>query len=251
MGHPRHPGQPRARRRARLQHVRHGQGARPARCRRQAARPGRRPAVVRAGRAVPALDDAARRRCRRDADRGTDRRQIAGTVAERAGRARVRHPFRRPPWENGALLPEAEARARRAGRRRPDGRPPLRAAVPRDRHRAIGDERARASTAAASASVARASGGSAPFRGHAWQSAVFPSGRAFGYIVYPPRDDGKPTYNEGYLFEGDGELIPAWVVDAPWLRRLQPHGRGRLGRARDRQGHHHDPGRVGRVELSR
>ena len=47
------------------------------------------------------------------------------------------------------------------------------------------------------------------FRGHAWQSSVFPSGRAFGYIVYPPRDDGQPTYNEGYLFEGDGELIPA------------------------------------------
>jgi len=62
------------------------------------------------------------------------------------------------------------------------------------------------------------------FWGHAWQSAVFPSGRAFGYIVYPPRADGKPTYNEGYLFEGDGALIPAWVVEAPWLRTLQPEG---------------------------
>jgi hypothetical protein len=60
------------------------------------------------------------------------------------------------------------------------------------------------------------------FRGHAWQSALFPSGRGFGYIVYPPRDDGLPTYNEGYLFDGDGTLIPAWVVDAPWLRRLRP-----------------------------
>ncbi len=60
------------------------------------------------------------------------------------------------------------------------------------------------------------------FRGHAWQSALFPSGRGFGYIVYPPREDGLPTYNEGYLFEGDGDLVPAWVVDAPWLRRLQP-----------------------------
>jgi hypothetical protein len=62
------------------------------------------------------------------------------------------------------------------------------------------------------------------FRGHAWQSALFPSGRGFGYIVYPPHEDGHPTYNEGYLFEGDGALIPAWVVDAPWLRRLQPKG---------------------------
>ena len=62
------------------------------------------------------------------------------------------------------------------------------------------------------------------FRGHVWQSALLPSGRAFGFIVYPPRDDGLATYNEGYLFEGDGELVPAWVVDAPWLRTLQPKG---------------------------
>ncbi len=62
------------------------------------------------------------------------------------------------------------------------------------------------------------------FRGHAWQSAVFPSGRAFGYITYPSREDGLATYNEGYLFEGDGGLVPAWVVDAPWLRQLQPAG---------------------------
>jgi prepilin-type processing-associated H-X9-DG protein len=64
----------------------------------------------------------------------------------------------------------------------------------------------------------------ARFWGHAWQSSVFPSGRAFGYIAYPPRDDGKATYNEGYLFEGEGGLIPATIVDAPWLRRMQPRG---------------------------
>jgi hypothetical protein len=64
----------------------------------------------------------------------------------------------------------------------------------------------------------------ATFRGHAWQSSVFPSGRAFGYCVYPPRPDGKPTFNEGFLFEGDGKLIPARVVQAPWLRSLQPRG---------------------------
>ena len=64
----------------------------------------------------------------------------------------------------------------------------------------------------------------ARFWGHAWQSSVFPSGRAFGYIVYPERDDGVPTYNEGYLFEGDGELIPATIVQAPWLQRMQPTG---------------------------
>jgi hypothetical protein len=64
----------------------------------------------------------------------------------------------------------------------------------------------------------------AAFRGHAWQSAVFPDGRAFGYIVYPPRDDGKPTFDEGYLFDGDGTLVPARVVEAPWLRDLQASG---------------------------
>jgi hypothetical protein len=64
----------------------------------------------------------------------------------------------------------------------------------------------------------------ARFRGHAWQAALFPSGRGFGYIAYPPRDDGKDTYNEGYLFAGDGDLIPARVVQAPWLQTLTPQG---------------------------
>ena len=62
------------------------------------------------------------------------------------------------------------------------------------------------------------------FWGHCWQSALFGSGRAFGYIAYPPRPDGAPTFNEGYLFSGDGCLVPARVVEAPWLRRLQPLG---------------------------
>jgi hypothetical protein len=62
------------------------------------------------------------------------------------------------------------------------------------------------------------------FRGHIWQSAVFPSGRAFGATRYPPRDDGKPTLNEAFVFEGDGALIPALVVEAPWLRDLEPTG---------------------------
>ncbi len=60
------------------------------------------------------------------------------------------------------------------------------------------------------------------FRGHCWQSALFPSGRGFGYIAYPPRPDGQPTFNEGFLFDGDGDLEPARVVQAPWLTKLQP-----------------------------
>ena len=57
------------------------------------------------------------------------------------------------------------------------------------------------------------------FWGHAWQSALFPSGRGFGYIAYPPRPDGSESYNEGYLFMGDGALVPAKVKQAPWLHR--------------------------------
>ncbi|MGN6474676.1 MAG: DUF7064 domain-containing protein [Mycobacteriales bacterium] len=64
----------------------------------------------------------------------------------------------------------------------------------------------------------------ATFRGHAWQAALFPSGRGFAYQIFPPRTDGLPTYNEGYVFSGDGELIPARVVSAPWLRELRPSG---------------------------
>lgn len=64
----------------------------------------------------------------------------------------------------------------------------------------------------------------AGFWGHCWQSAVFGSGRAFGYIAYPPRPDGQPTFNEGFIFTGDGGLVPARAVQAPWLARLQPLG---------------------------
>jgi hypothetical protein len=64
----------------------------------------------------------------------------------------------------------------------------------------------------------------AKLRGHVWQAALFPSGRGFGHIVYPPRSDGKDTYNEGYIFDGDGEIIPARVIRAPFLHTLTPHG---------------------------
>ena len=196
-----------------------GQGARPVRRRRQAARARRGAVVVRAGRAVPALADAARRaRVREHVARsrspGSARRR-----AERAGRHRDR------PAGSGAAVGE---------RRRCC---PRRSACSRSRTRA----RSWAAPASSSCRARRApcrlgdneyaiDGGAlrirrqgirrlGTFRGHAWQSALFPSGRGFGYIVYPERDDGLPTYNEGYVFEGDGALIPAWVVDAPWLRR--------------------------------
>jgi hypothetical protein len=64
----------------------------------------------------------------------------------------------------------------------------------------------------------------AGFWGHCQQSAVFPSGRGFGYIAYRPRPDGGGSYNEGYVFTGDGNLVPAKVVRAPWLSSLQANG---------------------------
>jgi hypothetical protein len=128
-----------------------------------------------------------------------------------------------PPWENGALLAEAarvlaeqeegalmggprfEQLFRMTGRLRVDDEErELRGGGLRIRRQGI-------------RRLAR-------FWGHAWQSAVFPSGHGFGYITYPPRDDGLPTYNEGYLFDGDGSLIPARVADAPWMRRMVPKG---------------------------
>jgi hypothetical protein len=61
------------------------------------------------------------------------------------------------------------------------------------------------------------------FYGHCWQSALFPDGRAFGYIAYPPRPDGTGSYNEGYIYQG-GRMISARIVKAPWLRRVVSHG---------------------------
>jgi hypothetical protein len=63
----------------------------------------------------------------------------------------------------------------------------------------------------------------ASFRGHCWQSALFPDGRAFGFITYPPAGDGSEPYNEGYVFQ-DGRMHPARATKIPWLRRLVPEG---------------------------
>ncbi|MET0589434.1 MAG: hypothetical protein ABWZ75_13015 [Novosphingobium sp.] len=60
------------------------------------------------------------------------------------------------------------------------------------------------------------------FRGHCWQSAVFPDGRAFGVITYPPREDGT-TYNNGYIYQ-DGKWRFARSVKTPFLRNIMPEG---------------------------
>jgi hypothetical protein len=130
-----------------------------------------------------------------------------------------------PPWMNGSLLPEAawvlehqeeerylmghpwrfEQLCRASGTLR------------------IGDE---SFAIDGSANRIRRQGirRTATIWGHAWQAAVFPSGKGFAYITYPERRDGKATYNEGHVFLGDGELIPARAVDPPWLSSLAASG---------------------------
>jgi len=62
------------------------------------------------------------------------------------------------------------------------------------------------------------------FWGHCWQSALFPSGKAFGVNTFPPRDDGQPNFNEGFVFDGEGELRPAKAIQSPWMRRFHVSG---------------------------
>ena len=119
-----------------------------------------------------------------------------------------------PPWVQGALQPEASSALKTSiegnlmGARRYEQLFRATGAV-----RVGGNEHAFAGSGLRirRQGVRRLEG----FWGHCWQSALFPSGRAFGYIAYPPRPDGQPTFNEGYRFDGDGDLIPARVVEAP------------------------------------
>jgi hypothetical protein len=128
-----------------------------------------------------------------------------------------------PPWVQGALQPDADSRLKTSIEGDLMGGPRY-----EQLFRATGSVRVGQNEHTFTGSglrirrqgVRRLEG----FWGHCWQSALFGSGRAFGYIAYPPRPDGAPTFNEGYLFDGDGELIPARVVEAPWLTRLQPLG---------------------------
>lgn len=62
------------------------------------------------------------------------------------------------------------------------------------------------------------------FHGHCWLSALFPDGRAFGCLVYPPLP-GQTTYsyNDAVVYQ-HGQLYPARVVRAPFLRRIVAAG---------------------------
>jgi hypothetical protein len=58
------------------------------------------------------------------------------------------------------------------------------------------------------------------FAGHCWLSAVFPDGRAFGCLAYPPRPGSSEySYNDAVIYQ-DGRLLPARIVKAPFMRRI-------------------------------
>lgn len=60
------------------------------------------------------------------------------------------------------------------------------------------------------------------FRGHAWQSAIFPDGRAFGYIAYPPTPTSD-LFFIGYVFM-NGKMHIARPRSIPFMRRVLPEG---------------------------
>lgn len=60
------------------------------------------------------------------------------------------------------------------------------------------------------------------FRGHCWQAALFPDGRAFALCAYPPREDGT-TYNDGYVYI-DGVMYPARGRLIPHIGTLEASG---------------------------
>jgi hypothetical protein len=129
-----------------------------------------------------------------------------------------------PPWMNGALLPDAKWILENQEEGDLMGHPWRFEQLCRaSGFVQIGDD---SFTIDGSANRIRRQGirRTASLWGHAWQAAVFPSGKGFAYITYPPRKDGKATLNEGHVFLGDGELVPARVVDPPWLSSLAARG---------------------------
>ena len=128
-----------------------------------------------------------------------------------------------PPWVQGRLV--AEAGAVLAVRRgRPDGRGPLRAAVPlhwNDRGRRRDRAHLRGERTADPPPGCAGSPSSAVTSGR--RRCSLAAGRSAS-IAYPARADGLPTFNEGFIFDGDDGLIPASVTEAAWLSTIEPLG---------------------------
>ena len=62
------------------------------------------------------------------------------------------------------------------------------------------------------------------FTGHCWLSALFPDGRAFGCLAYPPLPGQSDySYNDAVIYQ-NGRMIPARIRKAPFLRRIVARG---------------------------
>lgn len=63
------------------------------------------------------------------------------------------------------------------------------------------------------------------FRGHCWQSCLFPDGRGFATIAYPLREGESEDqrYNIAYYWDG-ATMHPARATQIPFLRRLMAEG---------------------------
>jgi hypothetical protein len=62
------------------------------------------------------------------------------------------------------------------------------------------------------------------FTGHCWLSALFPDGRAFGCLAYPPlAEKTEYSYNDAVIYQG-GRMIPARIRKAPFLCRIVERG---------------------------
>lgn len=54
----------------------------------------------------------------------------------------------------------------------------------------------------------------ASFAGHSWQTVLFPSGRGFGFQRHF-LPDGSVSFNEGFILDGEGRLLPVTVLEVP------------------------------------
>lgn len=65
------------------------------------------------------------------------------------------------------------------------------------------------------------------WHGHSWQTALFPSGRAFGLMRFPgadgPAGRSAPRFSEGFVVQ-DGRMYPAEVLASTWLDTFTPTG---------------------------
>jgi len=60
-------------------------------------------------------------------------------------------------------------------------------------------------------------------RGHCWQAAVFPDGRAFGYEARPVHDEGFEPWNEAFVYL-DGKMHHGKALKPKWLGELKARG---------------------------